>query len=714
MATFVSAPWVFTAGDAQHHMLAPAPRAPAATRALGSPRYPLREPDSEPLSTVAARWSNAEAKSDAAHTAHVHANLGPNVGPRTANPYEPYDADIICDQTDALTCEREVSSYFGLRCDQLRSLCPPGARVRHPDLGIRDVLPNSAVRPPQVNIALIAAAADVVAAQKLDDVHLPGLFDSARPPIALPKPRSFSSTYPMSTNPPNVSASFRSGDWLCPAPGCGEHNFGRNSSCRTCSIPRSAPPSMYPTQHVPSPRFQNPPSSAGLLSSFSQLSLNGSGSSSCSTSGAPSPMFPLTPEHVHAHIPPPASSPFKHTTAPRHQVAPSHLPQRPPMPQRHATEPTQRNPQAPLATVVQQHILTPSGRAFSEGGRVQNVSADPLCPLVIFWPDNEPLPELGQLRPSNSAGIVHPPILNTGNRGPIEHQPGDWVCKKCNYLNWRRRKVCQTCFPYAEGNGDSISATVQASRIAILKQLLDQQTAAAKSRSPAPRHPPLGEQHRRQTMDSFRPAPRHEQNNRRPAHLDSSAFGLGLDLQESAPIYQTTPNRQDSFPPAIFHQRMPRPPYGVDAFRQSAPPSPYFSSSPLPPLGRSLLDDAPYAPQYSPGLFNTFDAAHAPAPAPAASALLPSFLNDLVQSPSLSPASSATSSLEGEVEPSPATSCASLGQQAYQASPKPTVLQGVPVARRSPTANIWRVDGVEAKARTLAPIGSGRKNSWDA
>ncbi|KZV63557.1 hypothetical protein PENSPDRAFT_757885 [Peniophora sp. CONT] len=689
MATCVSVPWPSAAaGDAPHHMFAPAPWAPTTARAPNSLRYPgadllsvwplsnEKQSDSwapTTAATIAARLVSAEAKPDAARAARAHANLGPNMGPYEAAAFE---SDIPRHQVDTLTCEREF------------------------------VIP-----PPQADTAF-EAAADVVAEQKLD-VPLPGLFDSSRPPIALPKPRSLSSSYTMSTNPPNVSASFRAGDWLC---GCGEHNFGRNSSCRTCTVPRSAPPTMYASPHVPSPRFQNPPSSAGMprfLDSFAQLSVHGSGSSSCSTSGAPSPMFPLTPEHIHAHVPPPTGSPFKPTMAPRHQALPSHLPPRPPMPQRHATEPMQRSSQQPLATVVQQHILTPSGRAFSEGGRVQNVSADPLCPLVIFWPDNEPLPELGQLRPSSSAGIVHPPILNTGNRGPIEHQPGDWVCKKCNYLNWRRRKVCQTCFPYAEGNGDSISATVQASRIAILKQLLDQQTAAAQTRSPAARHPVIGEQHRRQTMDSFRPAPRHEQNYRRPAHLDSSAFGLGLSLEESAPIYQTSPNRQESFPPAMFHQRAPRPPYGIDAFRQSAPPSPYYSPSPL-PLGRSLLDDAPYAPQYSPGLYNTFDAAHAPAPAPASSALLPSFLNDLVQSPSLSPASSAESSLEGEVEPSPATSYASLGQQTYQPSPKPTALTGVPVARKSPTANIWRVDGVEAKSRALGPIGSGRKNSWDA
>ena len=51
------------------------------------------------------------------------------------------------------------------------------------------------------------------------------------------------------------------------------------------------------------------------------------------------------------------------------------------------------------------HILTPSGRAFSIGGRVQDVSSDPLSSCFLFWPDNEPLPEQGQLRPSILIGV---------------------------------------------------------------------------------------------------------------------------------------------------------------------------------------------------------------------------------------------------------------------------------------------------------------------
>ncbi|KAI0314200.1 hypothetical protein OF83DRAFT_1045754, partial [Amylostereum chailletii] len=51
-------------------------------------------------------------------------------------------------------------------------------------------------------------------------------------------------------------------------------------------------------------------------------------------------------------------------------------------------------------------MLTPSGSTFAEGGRVQNLSPDPLAPCVLFWPDNEPLPEPGQLRPHTVVGLA--------------------------------------------------------------------------------------------------------------------------------------------------------------------------------------------------------------------------------------------------------------------------------------------------------------------
>ena len=50
-------------------------------------------------------------------------------------------------------------------------------------------------------------------------------------------------------------------------------------------------------------------------------------------------------------------------------------------------------------------LLTPSGRAFASGGKVQNISTDPLNPCIMFWPDNEPFPDQGQIRPSGLVGI---------------------------------------------------------------------------------------------------------------------------------------------------------------------------------------------------------------------------------------------------------------------------------------------------------------------
>ena len=57
--------------------------------------------------------------------------------------------------------------------------------------------------------------------------------------------------------------------------------------------------------------------------------------------------------------------------------------------------------QAPQTQTHQ--LLTPSGRALALGGKVQNVSRDPLAPCVVYWPDNEPLPEQGQIRPATAA-----------------------------------------------------------------------------------------------------------------------------------------------------------------------------------------------------------------------------------------------------------------------------------------------------------------------
>lgn len=288
---------------------------------------------------------------------------------------------------------------------------------------------------------------------------------------------------------------------------------------------------------------------------------------------------------------------------------------------------TQRNqnfPSSPGPLVKQAHpLLTPSGRAFAIGGRVRNISNDPLSPCIMYWPDNEPLPEQGQIRPGNLAGLPQPPILNTGNKGPISHQPGDWVCLKCNYLNWRRRKVCQTCLPYAEGNGDSISAAVQAERIALLTSVLAQTQNQLYN----------GAQLR--TTPSFSPP-----------------------LEQTCPLNGLPPQARATAPRPLSHPEQfsnNRPIYQTSGHR---PPSPLYSTGP---------DRV------------------APAPAP----LLPSFLQDIVQSPTLSPASSSSADLSFE----------EYDEIAPMKISFPLTHGGEdPVNGSPPYGNIWRLDGDECKS----------------
>lgn len=68
-------------------------------------------------------------------------------------------------------------------------------------------------------------------------------------------------------------------------------------------------------------------------------------------------------------------------------------------------------------------LLTPSGRSFAVGGKVQNVSSDPLSPCIMYWPDNETFPEQGQIRPSTLTVI---PVSTRRILSPSSMT--DWQC----------------------------------------------------------------------------------------------------------------------------------------------------------------------------------------------------------------------------------------------------------------------------------------------
>ncbi|KAI1790607.1 hypothetical protein LXA43DRAFT_890668 [Ganoderma leucocontextum] len=434
------------------------------------------------------------------------------------------------------------------------------------------------------------------------------------------------SSYTISSNPPNPKTSFRLGDWMCSAPNCSAHNFQRNTVCIACGYPHTGSgspalpgdPSLSPTFPLaaPSPRF------AGRFSTSQPNPTLSSASTGPPPSGYPPPSAASALAAAHAQMsskPPP--------------------PQYPP--------------------------LTPSGRALSVGGRVRNISRDPLSPCVMYWPDNEPLPEPCQIRPIDSAIITYPPIINTGNKGAAERQPGDWLCGKCNYHNWRRRKVCQTCFPYAEGNGDSISTAVQAERIALLANVLTTQFNALNldgvPSEPGQSQAPPFSAPRRQVR--FPDGRSRSLGNSRPVSPSPLLPPLPLGDPVTSPIYQTSGG--------------PRQVIGSER-----------ASRAMQPHGTILM------------------------PSPAESHnLLPSFLQEIVHSPSQSssPASSSSADLsyDGSSEDAhyvltPGTTSASfLPTPCRRGLSSPEVRKGSSSSfsslGRGSSGSIWKLDGEESK-----------------
>ncbi|KAI0341276.1 hypothetical protein BDW22DRAFT_1346529 [Trametopsis cervina] len=332
---------------------------------------------------------------------------------------------------------------------------------------------------------------------------------------------------------------------------------------------------------------------------------------------------------------------------------------RPPSPPLNVPQPPMVPSKAPAPSYP---LLTPSGHALASGGRVRNISGDAMAPCVMYWPDNEPLPERGQIRPLASSVIQYPPIINTGNKGAAEKQPGDWTCSKCQYLNWRRRKVCQTCYPYAEGNGDSISQAVQAERIALLTNVLNQVNDSAvplpvqlHRRASVPAQPPHSSSTYIQQPPQFsHPLSGHvamQQGGRvaHPSPLD--IVGPRISAVTSSRSRSHMDLRSSYRHPATAYEE-----FGLSRHGQQPSPTLYQthrSSHPTSPDGTNSTRSSrvPSPREYGAG---TLGAMHLQAEANAAT-LLPSFLQDMVQ----------TRSME-MIQASPATSNSSWSLEEYE------------------------------------------------
>jgi hypothetical protein len=220
-------------------------------------------------------------------------------------------------------------------------------------------------------------------------------------------------------------------------------------------------------------------------------------------------------------------------------------------------------------------------------------------------------------------------------------------------------------FSDAEGNGDSISAAVQAERIALLTSVLAQTHLASPAAAPASpshlhQHPhPIGRSHSTTPAQTHRPfvnfspppPPPPQQQPRGSVHRSQSHSELGSQFMHGYPIYQTSP-----------HQNL------TQQFQRQHHPS---------PLQRHTLsaDASPV---------DVF------APAP----LLPSFLQDIVQSPTLSPSSTSSADLSFEEY-----------EESLPSSTRSTFSQsGADSVTASPLASIWRLDGEESKSLAAFPL----------
>lgn len=154
----------------------------------------------------------------------------------------------------------------------------------------------------------------------------------------------------------------------------------RNLACIGCGCPR--PGHRTPSPNSPTSNMQQPnrlPSSPRFISPP-----NSRINTAVNFSNRPSPMSPMRSPNTF-NFAPQGSSPLSQGPSPSISQHP---------------HPSAGKPSSPV-----HHLLTPSGRSFSVGGKVQNISTDPLLPCVMYWPDNEAFPEQGQLRPSIVAGV---------------------------------------------------------------------------------------------------------------------------------------------------------------------------------------------------------------------------------------------------------------------------------------------------------------------
>ncbi|PLW18828.1 hypothetical protein PCANC_06607 [Puccinia coronata f. sp. avenae] len=249
-----------------------------------------------------------------------------------------------------------------------------------------------------------------------------------------------------------------------------------------------------------------------------------------------------------------------------------------------ASQMTQLSPQTPITPIgfgVNAQLQSPnSGSVYSPTSPVNNKS--PFLPVIvpavpgIGGPVSAPLP--GQVQPEEVRKSVktQPPVVNTGNSGAMIPQPGDWMCI-CGFVNWRRRKVCMRCFPFADGN-DSVGA---------MMALNAQRAALLAAGVPLPKDQPNGTLPMSNSTPAIfarPPIPSFQETASQQSPAKQSTFGQAPSPSESAfKNYSGRPLELSE----IFNSQPQAQRMGLSPFDKSSPLGSISSSTPGISLNRS-------------------------------------------------------------------------------------------------------------------------------
>lgn len=91
--------------------------------------------------------------------------------------------------------------------------------------------------------------------------------------------------------------------------------------------------------------------------------------------------------------------------------------------------------ESPLNNVLSTHVTPREWPGRSR--RFRNISRDELNPIFMYWPENEPLPSIDQIRPSPALVSVQTPAssdLRISQETTVYSQLCDWDCGKCRFV----------------------------------------------------------------------------------------------------------------------------------------------------------------------------------------------------------------------------------------------------------------------------------------